>query len=42
MIANHYLVEKGFGQMIADQEKINGCVRFAFQLSPFLKPGCQK
>jgi hypothetical protein len=28
--------------MIADQEKINGCVRFAFQLSPFFKPGCQK
>jgi hypothetical protein len=27
--------------MIADQEKINGCVRFAFQLSPFLKPGGQ-
>jgi hypothetical protein len=23
-------------------EKINGCVRFAFQLSLFLKPGCQK
>jgi hypothetical protein len=30
------------GPMIADQEKINGCVRFAFQLSPFLKPGGQK
>ena len=33
---------KSFSPMIADQEKINGCVRFAFQLSPFLKPGCQK
>jgi hypothetical protein len=28
--------------MIADQENINGCVRFAFQLSPYLKPDCQK
>jgi hypothetical protein len=28
--------EENFGPMIADQEKINGCVRFAFQLSPFL------
>jgi hypothetical protein len=28
--------------MIADQEKINGCVRFAFQLSPFLKLGLSK
>ena len=37
-----YLVKKSFGPMIADQEKINGCVRFAFQLSPFLKPGYQK
>jgi hypothetical protein len=35
-------VKKDFGQMIADQEKINGCVRFAFQLSLILKPGCQK
>jgi hypothetical protein len=34
--------EENFGPMIADQEKINGCVRFAFQLSPFLKPGGQK
>jgi hypothetical protein len=42
MIANHYLVGKGFGPMIADEEKINEWVRFAFQLSPFLKPGCQK
>jgi hypothetical protein len=42
MIADHYIVKKSFGPMIADQEKINGCVRFAFQLSPFLKPGCQK
>jgi hypothetical protein len=33
MIADHYLVKKSFGPMIADQEKINGCVRFAFQLS---------
>jgi hypothetical protein len=41
MIADHYLVKKSFDPMIADQEKINGCVRFAFQLSPFLKPGCQ-
>jgi hypothetical protein len=41
MIADHYLVKKSVGPMIADQEKINGCVRFAFQLSPFLKPGCQ-
>jgi hypothetical protein len=38
MIADHYLVKKSFGPMIADQEKMNGCVRFAFQLSPFLKP----
>ena len=37
-----YLVKKNFGPMIVDQEKINECVRFAFQLSPFLKPGCQK
>ena len=37
-----YLVKKSCGPMIADQEKIHGCVRFAFQLSPFLKPGCQK
>jgi hypothetical protein len=42
MIADHYLVKTSFGPMIADQEKINGCVPFAFQLSPFLKPGCQK
>jgi hypothetical protein len=34
--------EENFGQTIADQEKINGCVRFAFQLSPFSKPGGQK
>jgi hypothetical protein len=34
--------EENFGPMIADQENINGCVRFAFQLSPFFKPGCQK
>ena len=27
-----------FVPMIADQEKMNGCVRFVFQLSPFLKP----
>ena len=39
---SEYLVKKRFGPMIADQEQINGCVRFAFQLSPFLKPGCQK
>jgi hypothetical protein len=38
----YYLMKKSFGPMIANQEKINGCVRFAFQLSPFLKPGCQK
>jgi hypothetical protein len=37
-----YLVKKNFGPMIADQEKINGCVQFAFQLSPFFKPACQK
>jgi hypothetical protein len=42
MIDDHYLVKKSFGPMIADKEKINGCVRFAFQLSPFLKPGGQK
>jgi hypothetical protein len=28
-----YLVKKSVGPMIADQEKINGCVRFAF---PFI------
>jgi hypothetical protein len=32
MIADLYLVKKSFDPMIADQEKINGCVRFAFQL----------
>jgi hypothetical protein len=42
MIADHYLVKKSFGPMIADQEKLNGCVRFAFQFSAFLKAGCQK
>jgi hypothetical protein len=41
MIDDHYLVKKSFRPMIADQENINGCVRFAFQLSPFLKPGGQ-
>ena len=34
--------QKSFGPMIADQEKINGCVRFVFQLSPFFQTGCQK
>jgi hypothetical protein len=34
--------EENVGPMIADEEKINGCVRFAFQLSLFLKPGGQK
>jgi hypothetical protein len=42
MIADHYLAKNNFGPMIADQENINSCVRFAFQLSPFFKPGCQK
>jgi hypothetical protein len=35
IIADHYLVKKSFGPMISVQEKINGCVRFAVQLSPF-------
>jgi hypothetical protein len=29
-------MKKSFGPMIADQEKKNGCVRFALQLSPWL------
>ena len=37
-----YLVKKRLGPMIADQEQIHGCVRFAFQLPLFLKPSCQK
>jgi hypothetical protein len=42
MIAGHYLVKKSFDPMIADQGKINGCVRNAFQLSPFFETRLSK